>query len=198
MACRKIPSKSCFWGQLREILGISKGLTKRNGVGGGCKTCRGEGGSETVFCLGLGSCGPGKLNEKGKFPKVLRGGCKGLLDPRSKGLRKVFCTTPNCSCTGAKAVCTGARGLVLPGSKTKNLLHPPLSTFGNFPRPGACQAWGLLMRFCPPPLFALPLVRKSVMPIKSPPAILGAEMAAPILWAPGIFWFFSAGKPPCP
>ena len=28
------------------------------------------------------------------------------------------------------------------------------------------------------------------MSIKFPPAILGPEMAAPILWAPGIFLFF--------
>ena len=28
------------------------------------------------------------------------------------------------------------------------------------------------------------------MPVIFPPAILEPEMAAPILWAPGIFWFF--------
>ena len=28
------------------------------------------------------------------------------------------------------------------------------------------------------------------MSIIFPPAILGPEMAAPILWAPGMFWFF--------
>ena len=38
-------------------------------------------------------------------------------------------------------------------------------------------------------------IRKSVMSIKFPPAILGPEMAAPILWAPGIFWFFLLEKP---
>ena len=27
------------------------------------------------------------------------------------------------------------------------------------------------------------------------PAILGLEMAAPILWAPGIFWFFLLDNP---
>ena len=31
--------------------------------------------------------------------------------------------------------------------------------------------------------------------IKFPPAILGPEMAAPILWAPGIFWFFLLENP---
>ena len=35
------------------------------------------------------------------------------------------------------------------------------------------------------------------MSVIFPPAILGPEMAAPILWAPGIFGL-SAGKPPCP
>ena len=34
--------------------------------------------------LGLGSCGPGKLTEKGKFPKVLRGGCKRSFGPREQ------------------------------------------------------------------------------------------------------------------
>ena len=33
------------------------------------------------------------------------------------------------------------------------------------------------------------------MSIKFPPAILGPEMAAPILWAPGIFWFFLLENP---
>ena len=35
------------------------------------------------------------------------------------------------------------------------------------------------------------------MSVIFPPAILGPEMAAPILWAPGIF-VFSAGNPPMP
>ena len=33
------------------------------------------------------------------------------------------------------------------------------------------------------------------MSIKFPPVILGPEMAAPILWAPGIFWFFLQENP---
>ena len=33
------------------------------------------------------------------------------------------------------------------------------------------------------------------MSIKFPPAILGPEMAAPILWAPGIFAFFLQENP---
>ena len=33
------------------------------------------------------------------------------------------------------------------------------------------------------------------MSTKFPPVILGPEMAAPILWAPGIFWFFLLENP---
>ena len=33
------------------------------------------------------------------------------------------------------------------------------------------------------------------MSIKFPPVILGPEMAVPILWAPGIFWFFLLENP---
>ena len=40
--------------------------------------------------------------------------------------------------------------------------------------------------------------RKSAMSIKFPPVILGPEMAAQILWAPGIFGFFLLENPPCP
>ena len=42
---------------------------------------------------------------------------------------------------------------------------------------------------------ALTFIRKNVVSIKFPPAILGPEMAAPILWAPGIFWFFLLENP---
>ena len=41
----------------------------------------------------------------------------------------------------------------------------------------------------------LTFFRKGVMSIKFPPVILGPEMAAPILWAPGIFWFFLLENP---
>ena len=40
--------------------------------------------------------------------------------------------------------------------------------------------------------------KKVLMPIIFLPAILGPEMAAPILWAPGIFLVLSAGKNPMP
>ena len=37
--------------------------------------------------------------------------------------------------------------------------------------------------------------QKSPMSIKFPPVILGPDMAAPILWAPGIFWLFLLENP---
>ena len=43
--------------------------------------------------------------------------------------------------------------------------------------------------------FGNPEIRKSMVSIKFPPVILGPEMAAPILWAPGIFWFFLLENP---
>ena len=36
---------------------------------------------------------------------------------------------------------------------------------------------------------------KNLMSVIFPAAILGPEMAAPILWAPGIFWFFLLETP---
>ena len=41
----------------------------------------------------------------------------------------------------------------------------------------------------------LPSFRKSPVPVIFLPAILGPEMAAPILWAPIIFWFFLLENP---
>ena len=38
-------------------------------------------------------------------------------------------------------------------------------------------------------------VRRSLMSMIFPPVTLGLEMAAPILWAPGIFWFFLLENP---
>ena len=38
-------------------------------------------------------------------------------------------------------------------------------------------------------------IGKNVMSIKFLPVILGPETAAPILWAPGIFWFFLLENP---
>ena len=45
------------------------------------------------------------------------------------------------------------------------------------------------------PLPPTPFLRKSVVSIKFPPVILGPEMAAPILWAPGIFGLFLLENP---
>ena len=66
--------------------------------------------------------------------KCLGEGAKGLLDPGSKGLRKVFCTTQNPFCTGAKEALGGAKDFseTFAPKSPKDLLHPPLSTFGNF------------------------------------------------------------------
>ena len=84
---------------------------------------------------GLGSCGPGKLPEKLNVPKVVRRGCKRSFGPREQ----------EASCTGAKWGCTSAKE-GLGGAKAswetfapwaqksqKDLLHPPLTTFGDFP-----------------------------------------------------------------
>ena len=46
------PSENCFrGGHLREILGVCKGLYKRNDIGGG--TYRGEGGGRKLFSVGV-------------------------------------------------------------------------------------------------------------------------------------------------
>ena len=42
-----------------------------------------------------------------------------------------------------------------------------------------------------PPTF----VRKSLVSVIFPPAILGPQLAAPIFWAPGIFWLFLLENP---
>ena len=41
----------------------------------------------------------------------------------------------------------------------------------------------------------MPSLRKSVVSIKFLPVVLGPEMAAPILWAPGIFGLFLLENP---
>ena len=53
----------------------------------------------------------------------------------AKGLRKVSCTGAIPFRTGAKAVLGGAKDFFgdLCSLGPKDLLHPPLSTFGNFP-----------------------------------------------------------------
>ena len=60
-----------------------------------------------------------------------------------------------------------------PGNEIKS--HPKLSNAW----PQTCMRWGLLVSF-----------RKSLMSVIFPPANLGPQLAAPILWAPGIYWCF--------
>ena len=50
--------------------------------------------------------------------KWLGEGANGVLDPWSKGLPRVFCTTQTRFCTGATLSCTSARGIWRPWSKT--------------------------------------------------------------------------------
>ena len=70
--------------------------------------------------------------------KWLGEGAKGVLDPGSKGLPKVFCTTQTLFCTGATLFCTSARRLWHPGSKTPFAPSPnhlwEISIFGPSPR----------------------------------------------------------------
>ena len=73
--------------------------------------------------------------------KWLGEGAKGVLDPGSKGLPRVFCTTQTLFCTGATLFCTSARRLGTLGPK--HLLHPLLTTFRKFPFSGPLpEPWG--------------------------------------------------------
>ena len=76
----------------------------------------------------LGSDGAGKLPEKRKPKKWLGEGATGLLDPASE-------TGAKWGCTGAKQGLGGAKDSWLGDFCSlgpKDLLHPPLSTFGDF------------------------------------------------------------------
>ena len=83
-----------------------------------------------------------------KCPKWLGQGAKGVLDPRSKGLPESFAPPKPCfapvqlSFAPVQEVC-GALG-------PKDLLHPVLTTFRNFPFSGTLP--GLLGRKCRPEL----------------------------------------------
>ena len=91
-----------------------------------------------------GSCGPGKMTEKGKFSKVLRGGsAKGLLDRGStKPLAPV---QPHFALVQKQlwVVQKTFRRPLLPGSKRPIAPSPKhfweFSLFGQFPRPTASQ-----------------------------------------------------------
>ena len=89
----------------------------------------------TSLPLSLGSCGPGKLPEKGKFPKCLGEGAKGLLDPGSKRSLKSLLHHPKLPLHRCKMGFGWCKRLFgdLCSLGPKDLLHPPLSTFGNFP-----------------------------------------------------------------
>ena len=84
--------------------------------------------------LRLGSCGPGKLTEKGKFPKVLRGGCKRSFGPREQRSPKSLLHHPKLLLHRCKMGFGWCKRLFgdLCSLGPKDLLHPPLSTFGNF------------------------------------------------------------------
>ena len=72
-----------------------------------------------------------------KCPKSLGEGAKGGLDPGSKGLPIVFCTTQTLFCTGATLFCTSARGLC--SLSPKDLLHPLLTTLVTFEVSDPCS-----------------------------------------------------------
>ena len=83
----------------------------------------------------LGSCGPGKFTEKGKFPKVLRGGCKRSFGPREQRSPKSLLHHPKLllhQCQMRFGWCKRLFG-DLCSLGPKDLLHPPPRTFGNFP-----------------------------------------------------------------
>ena len=76
--------------------------------------------------MSLGCCGPGKLPKKGKFPKVVRGGCKRSFGPRE---HEVSWTGAKWGCTGAKEGFGGAKDsweTFAPWAQKsqKDLLHP--------------------------------------------------------------------------
>ena len=85
--------------------------------------------------LSLQPCKPERLGEgskMGKSPKVVRIGCKRSFKPME---RKASCTGSTPGCTGAKQVCTWCKRLLgdLCAVGPKDLLHPLLTTFGDFP-----------------------------------------------------------------
>ena len=63
--------------------------------------------------------------------KWLGEGAKGLLNQGSKGLPSVSCTIRTLLCAGAPHVAPGQKAFCSLGPK--DLLHPHLTTFGNFP-----------------------------------------------------------------
>ena len=73
---------------------------------------------------------PGRgVENRTNSQKWLGEGARGLLDSRRKGLPRVSCTMCNPALHRCSPGCTGARGFRSLGSK--DLLHPPLTTFGS-------------------------------------------------------------------
>ena len=70
-----------------------------------------------------------------KCPRWLGEGAKGVLDPRSKGLPRVFCTTKTLFCTGATLFRTSARGLWRPWPKRPFAPSPNLQGEIIYPPP---------------------------------------------------------------
>ena len=105
---------------------------------------------------GLGSCGPGKLTEKGKFPKILREGAKGILDqlgaqssPKSL-LHHPRLLLHRCKKMGLHR----CKRLCAPRWSKRPLAPSPkhfweFSLFGQFPRPAASQTPGCDLQTTP-------------------------------------------------
>ena len=95
----------------------------------------------------LGSCGPGKLTDKGKFPKVLRGGCKRSFGLREQRSPKSLLHHPKPHLAPVQkqfwVVQKTFRRPLLPESKRPFAPSPKhfleFSFFGQFPRPAASQ-----------------------------------------------------------
>ena len=68
----------------------------------------------------------------------------------------------------------------------------PLSPSTKNPRKIRSKIWGKLQDIIKK---NLKKKKKNLVSKIFPPVILGPEMAAPILWAPGIFWFFLLENP---
>ena len=68
-----------------------------------------------------------------KIPQLV---CRGVLANCRKGLPRVSCTSATLFCTSATLVCTSLTGFW--SMCTKHLLHPLLTTLGNFEVSGLC------------------------------------------------------------
>ena len=106
--------------------------------------------------------------------------------PKTQHTRKRRKVTASKICVFGCVAFSGVSWCPLRGEQraSENATHPKTQIFGavTFLRFRVCCVFGC---------FLAPSEKSvTVVSIKFPPAILGPEMAAPILWAPGIFWFF--------